>query len=137
MPAKEATLTIIMGCKNGSLRRVTFPANWKITFGSVNPGGKVYDPANHGLCLRLYENKDKQRAVFTDVMWFRDEALPVTERVTRKRTKRIGKHGTKNDNVVVAEMREHKWVDPLADEEDESAEDGNFAKLTAGDLEFD
>jgi hypothetical protein len=55
-------------------------ADWKITFGAVNPGSQ--NPG-HLHCLRVWEG-EKLRAVFCDVRGFRDLSLPLARKVTRE-----------------------------------------------------
>jgi hypothetical protein len=55
-------------------------ADWKITFGAVNPGSQ--NPG-HLHCLRVWEG-EKLRAVFCDVRGFRDLSLPLAMKVERE-----------------------------------------------------
>ncbi len=68
-------------------QRVTVPEETKVTFGAVVPGssrsaGSSY--SNGGWGLRLWAARDRQVAVFTDVISFRDLALPVVVAAVRK-----------------------------------------------------
>ena len=65
--------------KNRGEVRIKVPADWKVTFGAACPGGRYAADPHNGLCLRFYEAKDKQRAVFQNVIWFRDESLEIKE----------------------------------------------------------
>lgn len=63
-------------------RRITVPSTWRLTLGPLVPGTSKGSFTNTGcLCLRVYESKDLQRAVFTDVQSFRDMSLKVEELV--------------------------------------------------------
>lgn len=54
-------------------------ADWKLTFGAVNPGAQ--GPGRHDLhCLRVWEG-EKLRAVFCDVRGFRDLSLPFARKI--------------------------------------------------------
>lgn len=62
--------------------RITIPSNYKITYGKLHAGGdgnRNYD--NSGNCLRIYEAENKQRAVFRNVISFRDIGLPLVKMV--------------------------------------------------------
>lgn len=62
--------------------RITIPSNYKITYGRLHAGGdgnRNYD--NSGNCLRIYEAENKQRAVFRNVISFRDIGLPLVKKV--------------------------------------------------------
>ena len=59
--------TYVILLKNGSIKKVTVPADWKVTFGGVNPARAA------DTCIRMYESKDKQRAVFSQVVEFYEE----------------------------------------------------------------
>src|SRR3954469_5936912 len=60
---------------------LTVKANWKLTFGAVNPGGQVSGRDMH--CLRVWEG-EKLRAVFCDVRGFRDLSLPLARKISRE-----------------------------------------------------
>jgi hypothetical protein len=64
---------------------IELPATWKVTFGAVNPGsgqGGGFDRSLH--CLRVWETKDKLRAVFCDVRGIRDLSIPLARKVQRE-----------------------------------------------------
>jgi hypothetical protein len=61
--------------------RIRVPADWKVTFGPVSPGSKFGGSGE--LALRFYESDTKQRAIFTDVISFRDLSIPV-QRLVKK-----------------------------------------------------
>lgn len=56
--------------------RIKIPKTWKITFGPVTPSKGGYGSDDH--CLRIYETKDQQRALFEGVTSFMDESIPFT-----------------------------------------------------------
>lgn len=120
--------TYVLELKNGGLRRVTVPATWKVTFGPTTPYERKnsYESGQLVWAVRFYEgNKENLRAIFTDVKSFRDESIPILEKVTkvqRKATQRATASGFKD---VVVEARVTEWRDP--DKEDE--EDDNAAFL--------
>ena len=79
-PPEVRMTTCVLELKDGGLRRVTVPSAWKVTFGPLAPANKG---GNGGLCLRMYEDNTRQRAIFTDVRTFRDASIPIEERVTK------------------------------------------------------
>jgi hypothetical protein len=78
----------ILKTKDG-IRKLTVPAEWKITYGKLHGGredGK-YGGSGEGNVLRIYESKEKQRAVFTGVQEFIDASLGFEKLVTNKEEK--------------------------------------------------
>lgn len=128
---KEETKTFVMGLTGGRLRRITVPASWKVTFGPCVPGGNKQGYTNgsdkFGMSLRFYEGKDHQRAVFTDVIWFRDASLKVEERVTKTKQKVIDKETPSGRKGMVVEARITEWRDPEAPDDET---DQDFLRLT-------
>lgn len=119
--------TIIMDCVGGKLRKVTVPKAWKVTFGSVTIGAKAqgqpgYDGAR-GWCIRIYRAKDDQVLVYTDVISWREEAVAVMERTTKVKRQRVNSNGPRSNRDTVVEARITEWVDPMAGDDDEEADD--------------
>lgn len=114
--------TYILKMKNGELRKMTFPAHWRLTFGNVLPyqGKEARTSVEHRIALRIYgESKDDLRAVMLDVVDFRDASIEVLDRrtsVQRKGAQVQTEHGKKD---VVYEARMQEWVNP--DKEDGSS----------------
>jgi hypothetical protein len=98
MPRAKATAKVA-GKKEYLVERksgkfiVEVPDDWKVTFGAMAPGGKNPYSGHGGWTLRFYETKEKQRAVFTDVVSFRDLSLPV-----KKLVKKIDKDSNFKDD---------------------------------------
>lgn len=84
---KDDTRTLQVEDAQGTFR-ITIPADWKVTFGGFNQGGKYPDGT---AALRIYEAENKQRACFKGVYSFFDTSLPV-------------------EREVVEETGETKWV---------------------------
>lgn len=61
---------------------IELPPSFKVTFGAVNPGAPVSGRDLH--CLRVWETKDKLRAVFCDVRGIRDLSIPLARKVERE-----------------------------------------------------
>lgn len=62
------------------------PTSWKITFSNVNPasageGGGFRDKS---YCLRVWETKEKLRAVFSNVTGVRDLDIPLARKVDKQ-----------------------------------------------------
>lgn len=51
------------------------PSTWKVTYGKLHAGARMEYGRENGNVLRLYETKEKQRAVFLNVVRFRDMSL--------------------------------------------------------------
>lgn len=60
--------------------RLSVPASWKVTYGPIL-GTKG---AMHGMTLRFYENETRQRALFTDVLSFRDTSISMLRYAKRR-----------------------------------------------------
>jgi len=131
--------TFILTLKNGNVRKITIPATWKMTFGSLVPYSRDrnghQDPNSGGAALRLYEgNKENLRAVMTDVISIRDASIEMMERRTstqRKVAQKSTPHGTKD---VMVEARITEWVNPDAEGEDDDSNE--FLKLTSPNSEL-
>lgn len=129
----------ILTLKNGNVRKITIPATWKMTFGSLVPYSSdrngARDPNSGGAALRLYEgNKENLRAVMTDVVSIRDASIEMMERrtsVERKAAQKSTSHGMKD---VVVEARITEWINPDAEGDDESPNE--FLKLTSPDSDL-
>lgn len=67
--------------------RITVPASWKVTFGAVVPTTKSVGASSYGAAgwgLRFWEAADKQRAVYTNVVSFRDISIETLVAAVRK-----------------------------------------------------
>jgi hypothetical protein len=58
-------------------------ADWKLTFGAVNPGNGEGGRYGNLHCLRVWEG-EKLRAVFCDVRGFRDLSIPLAAKVEKE-----------------------------------------------------
>jgi len=79
---KETMKTYLIVHEDDTERKITVPDSWKVTFGPAAAGNfKSNSPRNSlrmPLALRFYENEKQQRAIFTDVVSFRDMSI-ITE----------------------------------------------------------
>lgn len=107
--------TYLIEFENNEKRRITVPADWKVTFGPIaivpksQLGGKV------PIALRFYEDETRQRAIFVEVRSFRDLSIPVEELKVSRRDKMgiMEVDGMRRNVSVSAVMKE--WVDPDAE----------------------
>lgn len=107
--------TYLLHMKGGTHQKVTVPANWKVTFGPLCPGGKGYsENGSNSMSLRFYESANNQRAVFTGVQSFRDESIKVMEKITRTQQQTMSKRTGNGAKDVVVEARVSEWIDPDA-----------------------
>lgn len=106
--------TYICTLRNGELRKVTFPASYKLTFGPTAPFSGKNTDYNHGLALRVYEGSSKEnlRAVFTDVVAFRDDSIEVQERRTEIKHQTVGVQAPGGMQAATVEARITQWVNP-------------------------
>lgn len=109
------TKTYVLSLSNNRQKRITVPANWKVTFGPLVPGGRY--EGGQGLALRFYASKDDQRAVFTKVEEFRDTSIPILERVTKTQKRRSQKDTPEGKKDFIVEARITEWNDPDAPDE--------------------
>jgi hypothetical protein len=115
----DAMKTYLMDLSGGRMRRITVPASWKVTFGPLIPNDK-YGNERGKYCLRFYESKDQQRAIFTDVVAFRDASLAIEERVTKTKQQTIHKDGPTGRREAVVEARVTEWRNPDSPQDVES-----------------
>jgi hypothetical protein len=79
--AQPVTLSYYVASADGDFV-LQLKADWKVTFGAVNPGGQ--NMGRHDLhCLRVWEG-EKLRAVFCNVRSFRDLSLPLIRKVSKE-----------------------------------------------------
>ena len=86
MPNRNKTTTPIkyLVTDNKGQFVVEVPANWRMTFGAVNPGTGDRGYENGKLhCLRIWEG-EKLRAVHCNVQEFRDLSIPLARKVDRQ-----------------------------------------------------
>jgi len=106
-------VTYLLTMKDGTLKKVTVPPTWKVTFGPIVPGAKSGGyTGTEGLALRFYEGEEKQRAVFTGVVDFRDMSIQIEERVTKTQQETFTKETPQGARNVVVEGHIHEWVNP-------------------------
>lgn len=110
--AKAATRTLLVTVQGGRKAyeaeqfKITIPADAKVTFAGTNPS----HPAGSVATLRIYESANAQLAVFTNVVEFRDLALPLERLVveTEVDTKRVAKIDFDSSQTVA--KSNPRWV---------------------------
>jgi len=124
--------TYLIEFANGRRQKVTVPEDWKVTFGPAAAGvNKERNGYKMPLAIRFYESKEKQRAIFTDVVSFRDMSISIEEERVESKTK-IGQmeiDGMRKNVNLNAHVR--SWINP--DDEDEL----NAPAISMGDFEID
>lgn len=105
--------TYLIEHDDGTRRKITVPASWKVTFGPAVAGKqKGSEHFKMPMALRFYESKEQQRAIFTDVVSFRDTSIDIQEeRVsTQEKEGFIECDGVRKSTTFKAETKE--WVNP-------------------------
>lgn len=130
MAKQPETRTYILELANGNTRKITIPANWKMTFGNVVPFSDKGFRGEGKIALRLYEgNKENLRAVMTDVRAIRDASIQIVEKRTSTQKKTAKKQTPQGLKDVVIEARMTEWVNPDAEEDSEVPQE--FLELSA------
>ena len=109
----EKMVTLLVVCKDGK-RKITIPDSWKITYGKIH-GGESRSGCFDGNVLRIYESKEKQRAIFTEVKSFMDMSIKVQKLITHKEEEetikiKAGSKKAERRSESKAEYKE-EWVD--------------------------
>jgi hypothetical protein len=91
----------------GDRFRIDIPANFKVTFGSLTPGSKY----GGAMALRVYESETKQRAVFTDVVSFRDLSIPVRKYVKNTKSRAESERDSKGHRGSHEVEFNDEWVE--------------------------
>jgi hypothetical protein len=77
----DAKIVLLVKRDRGGDFTIEVPADWKVTFGAVNPGSPPHGRDLH--CLRIWEG-EKLRAVFCDVRGFRDLSIPLAVKISKE-----------------------------------------------------
>ena len=105
--------TYLIEYKNGTKQKITVPSTWKVTFGPAAKGTRGDRTGlQMPLALRFYESDTKQRAIFTDVVNFRDTSIKIEEmkeEVTEKEGF-VECGGVRKRTIFQA--RQTSWIDP-------------------------
>ena len=116
---KEMKTYLLRG--SDGTKRITIPAEWKITYGKLHGGreenGKWSGGSGQPNVLRIYESKEKQRAIFTNIVEFRDTSIKCEKLVTNKEEKIEILHS--RGITDAKEQRKHRqvWIEDAVEEE--------------------
>lgn len=109
--------TYIIMHEDGTERKITVPEDWKVTFGPATKGFNTTPrtggaPYKVPMALRFYESDTKQRAIFTDVVSFRDSSIKIEEKKVKIQEKDgfVECEGVKKRTTFQAKTTE--WVNP-------------------------
>ncbi len=111
--SKEIEQTVyLIEFENKKRQRITVPSSWKVTFGPAAAGVNKNFSGKIPLALRFYENESKQRAIFTDVIGFRDMSIKIEEERTNIQEKDayVECEGKRKRTTLQAKTTE--WVNP-------------------------
>jgi hypothetical protein len=106
--------TYLIEFENGKRQRITVPESWKVTFGPAARGTNKDKGLSRQmpLALRFYESDTKQRAIFTDVVSFRDVSIKIEEeRVNTQQKDGFVECDGKRKGVTF-QATSRQWVDP-------------------------
>jgi hypothetical protein len=81
--AEPETLSYLVQRERTADIIIQVKADWKLTFGAVNPGNGEGGRYGNLHCLRVWEG-EKLRAVFCDVRGFRDLSIPLAAKVEKE-----------------------------------------------------
>jgi hypothetical protein len=100
---------------DGSEFQITVPETWKVTFGPATKGNTSYSGEQRlkmPMALRFYESETKQRAIFTDVVSFRDMSIKIKIKKNRVQEKDgyMECDGVRKRTIFQATVSE--WIDP-------------------------
>ena len=109
---EETTYLIIH--EDGTERKITVPSDWKVTFGPAAKGMNAGKNPSYKvpLCLRFYENETRQRAIFTDVVSFRDLSIKTEIKVVTTQEKAGYMECEGKRKATTFQARSEEWIDP-------------------------
>lgn len=90
---------------NGMKRSISIPEEWKVTYGPCVPGALSNGPFGKKqmpFALRVYESKEKQRAIFTDVVSFMDTSIPMSIDMSEMQTQTNRHNGGSRPQPITA-----------------------------------
>lgn len=124
---KVETTTYLLNLRGKKRQKVTVPAAWKATFGPLVPGGRSGE-----IALRFYENKEKQRAVFTNVESFRDLSIPVVEEIENIQEEDLYKETPNGRKKFTVQAKHTKWRNP----DEETKPEPEFTSLPKLEVDY-
>ena len=108
--------TYLIEFSNGKRQRITVPSTWKVTFGPAargNNGTSSYkEKLTMPMALRFYESDTKQRAIFTDVVSFRDTSIAIEEERQNVQEKDGYMECDGRKKRVSFQAKTREWINP-------------------------
>ena len=109
MTTEEKTRTYEIVTQNAGRFRIEIPESWKVTYGPVI-GSKGYEGS--GNAFRVWESEKQQRALFSNVVAFRDMSLPMLREAVRKYGTEDWVYDDGSWTGSRADLVERQWVSP-------------------------
>lgn len=113
------TRTLLITKTNGDEVQIDIPESYKVTFGPAFVTTKEEISGKKvPMALRIYESDKMQLAIFTDVVGFRDMAIPIRVKQIKNQTKQgfVECEGVRKHTTFTATTSE--WVNPDATTEE-------------------
>ena len=110
----KAMTTYLIVHKDRTERKITVPSDWKVTFG---PAAAGFSKGTSGgptipLALRFYEDEKKQRAIFTDVVSFRDLSIQTEIKKTSHQEKQGFMECDGQRKATTFSTTVEEWINP-------------------------
>ena len=111
--------TYLLELTDGSRRKITVPSSWKVTFGPAYIAKNLRVGPNNGqstgtipMALRFYESEKVQKAIFTNVLNFRDMSIEIEDEIvsTSEKDGYMECDGVRKRTTFQATTKE--WVNP-------------------------
>ena len=115
MAEKKRKMTIyLITHEDKTERKITVPSDWKVTFGPAAKGMYKSGTQNFKvpLALRFYEAETKQRAIFTDVVSFRDLSIETEVKKISTQEKRGFMECDGERKATTFQATTEEWVNP-------------------------
>lgn len=114
---KEDMTTYLIIHEDRTERKITVPSDWKVTFGPAARGINKHSGPSGGvlkvpLALRFYESEKKQRAIFTDVLSFRDISIKTEVKKVKIQEKQGFMECDGQRKATIFQAKTEEWIDP-------------------------
>jgi hypothetical protein len=107
--------TYLLEMSDGTRKKVTVPAAWKVTFDAFQPGSLSGSSQAHAPTIRFYEgSKENQRAVITGVQAFRDMSIGIEEEIVKTQEETFSRETDEGIKNVAMNVSVKTWVNPDA-----------------------
>jgi len=113
----EDMTTYLITHEDRTERKITVPSDWKVTFGPAARGANRLGGPGSGvvkvpLALRFYESETKQRAIFTDVVSFRDISIKTEVKKVKIQEKQGFMECDGQRKATTFQATTEEWIDP-------------------------